>query len=189
MKYFYLVLLSIFSVVGISVVYADNIRTDLSENLLRLHIIANSDSEFDQSVKLSVRDAILESAKDNPERKHIETIVANTLTELNAGYGFNTEITQTFVPEKTYKNIRLPEGTYNCINITLGNGNGKNWWCVAYPPLCFTEEVFGELSQNGEMLLEGRLDRESFKTIIYNDDVNVRFWIVDEFIKLKNRLW
>lgn len=189
MKCFCLLLITIFSLFGISGVYADNIRTDLSENLLRLHVIANSNSEVDQDIKLAVRDEILKVATSVPDKTQIDTVVNKTLEELGADYTGKTSVVRTFVPEKEYKNIRLPEGVYNCINVTLGDGKGENWWCVAYPPLCFTEEVFGELSEDGKLLLENKLSKESFRAIIYDGKVNIRFKLVDEFLKLKKRLW
>ncbi len=189
MKYFCLLLISIFSLFGISGVYADNIQTDLSENLLRLHVIANSNSKEDQDIKLKVRDEILKVTSEIPDKTKIDTIVNQTLASLGAEYKGKTSVIRRHVPEKEYKSIRLPEGVYNCINVVLGDGKGENWWCVAYPPLCFTEEVFGELSEDGKLLLENKLSKESFRAIIYNGDVNIRFKLVDEFIKLKNRLW
>lgn len=189
MKYFCLVLITVFSLFGISGVYADNIRTDLTENLLRLHVIANSDSKEDQDIKLKVRDEILKVTSDLPDKTKIDAVVNETLESLGADYRGETSVVRRFVPEKEYKSIRLPEGVYNCINVVLGEGKGENWWCVAYPPLCFTEEVFGELSEDGRLLLENKLSKESFRAIIYDGNVNIRFKIVDEFLKLKNRLW
>ena len=189
MKYFCLVLITVFSLFGISGVYADNIRTDLSENLLRLHVIANSDSKEDQEIKLKVRDEILKVTSDVPNKDLLDTVVNETLLNLGASYTGKTSVVRRYVPEKEYKSIRLPEGVYNCINAVLGNGKGENWWCVAYPPLCFTEEVFGELSEDGKLLLENKLSKESFRAILYDGNVNIRFKIVDEFLKLKNRLW
>lgn len=188
MKYFCLVLITVFSLLGISGVYADNIRTDLSENLLRLHVIANSNSQKDQEIKLLVRDEILKATSQVPDKSKIDRVVSETLTKLGASYTGKTTIVRRYVPEKEYKSIRLPEGIYNCINVVLGDGKGENWWCVAYPPLCFTEEVFGELSEDGKLLLENNLSKESFRAIVYDGKVNIRFKIVDEFLKLTNRL-
>lgn len=189
MKYFCLFLLITFSVFAISGVYAESVHTDLSDNLLRLHIIANSNSRHDQDIKLAVRDAILKNTKENSDLNNLDNIVSSTLRNMGVDYSFKVRISKTHVPEKQYKNIRLPEGTYSCINIVLGNGNGENWWCVAYPPLCFTESVFGELSESGKLLLENKLSKESFRAIIYDGKVNIRFKLIDEFIKLKKRLW
>ena len=189
MKYFCLVLITLFSLFGISGVYADNIRTDLSDNLLRLHIIANSDSAEDQDIKLAVRDEILKVTSNIPDNSKIENVVNKTLLDLGTAYSGKVSLIRRYVPEKEYKSIRLPEGIYNCINVVLGDGKGENWWCIAYPPLCFTEEVFGELSEEGRLLLENRLSEESFRAIIYDGKVNIRLKIVDEILRLRNRLW
>lgn len=189
MKHLCLFLLLIVSLAGISGVYAENIATDLSDNLLRLHVIANSDSKKDQEIKLKVRDEILKVASDNPKKESLTETVNNALAELGADYGGEVDITHRHVPEKTYKNIHLPQGLYNCINVTLGDGKGENWWCIAYPPLCFTEDVFGDLSEEGRLILENKLSEESFRAIVYDGKVNMRFRLVDEFIKLKNKLW
>lgn len=188
MKRFFLLPLIIFSVFGICGVYAQNVCRDLSDNLVRLHIVANSNSSADQEIKLKVRDEILKSSSFPPDTEKINKIACDTALSLGAGYDAKTCISRRYVPEKTYKNIRLPEGIYNCINVVLGEGEGENWWCVAYPPLCFTEAVVGELSDGGRFLLENKLDAESFRTVLYNGDVNIRFKIVDDFLKLKNAL-
>lgn len=189
MKYLCIFLLSILSVFAISGVYAENIQSDLSENLLRLHVVANSNSREDQNIKLKVRDEILKKAGASPNKRELDNIANQILSELGAEYIAKTRIEHTFVPEKEYNGIRLPEGIYNCINVVLGEGKGENWWCIAYPPLCFTEEVFGELSEEGRLLLENRLSEESFRAIVYDKNVNIRFKIVDEFMRLKNKLW
>lgn len=189
MKYLCLLLLTVLSLLGFSGVYAENITTDLSDNLLRLHVIANSNSPKDQEIKLAVRDEILKVTKATQDKKVLTKTVNNTLSNLGAEYNGEVQLVRRYVPEKSYKNIRLPEGTYNCINVVLGNGSGENWWCVAYPPLCFTEEVFGELSEDGRLILENELSRESFRAIVYDGDVNLRFKIVDEIIKFKKKWW
>ena len=89
------------------------------------------------------------------------------------------------MPEKEYKNIRLPEGKYTCLKVVLGEGMGENWWCIAYPPLCFCEEVFGEMTESSMELLENRLSPESFRAIVKDGNINFRFRIVEEFQKFK----
>ncbi len=125
----------------------DEIRSDV----LRLHIIANSDSEEDQILKLKVRDAILEAGKnifdgsvtkENAEEK-IEkekeklTAVAKKVVEEN-GFDYDVEITVTeeFFTTRTYENTTLPAGQYMAVRVLIGDSIGKNWWCVMFPPLC-----------------------------------------------------
>lgn len=189
MKHIFLISLLLLSLVGLSCVYADSICSDLSDNLIRLHVVANSNSEFDQKVKIAVRDELLKVSGSNPQLHTLEKTAQKVLDDMNAGYGSTVSFLQRHVPKKQYKSIQLPEGEYSCINVVLGNGSGENWWCIAYPPLCFTEEVFGDLSKEGRLLLQNNLDSESFRTILYNGDINIRFRLVEEIQKLKNRLF
>lgn len=126
---------------------ANSIRNDV----LRLHILANSDSETDQSIKLSVRDAILESsgdlfdsskelsdaiksAENNLER--IEKIANKRLDELGTDYRAKAEVCNMYFETREYENFTLPAGYYNAVRITLGKAEGKNFWCVLFPSLC-----------------------------------------------------
>lgn len=121
---------------------------------LRLHIIANSNSECDQQIKLSVRDAVLEATKDgitkckNEEEakeyieKNLGIIIATaneTLAKDGAGYTADAELGKSHFPEKSYGGVAYPEGDYEALKIRLGSGEGDNWWCVMFPPLCISE--------------------------------------------------
>ena len=124
---------------------------DLRSNVLRLHIIANSNSAEDQAVKLKVRDSILAqtadifdgkaslkeaeaSAAKNIERLN-ETAV-KTLRENGFNYGAAAEIGNSYFETREYEDFTLPAGNYRSLIIRLGNGEGKNWWCVVFPAVC-----------------------------------------------------
>ncbi len=168
-----------------SMVYALGVQADLEDNLLRMHIVANSNSPVDQNIKLAVRDEILKNMDAKSTTGDIENTANSALTALGVPYTATAQTEKCYVPEKEYKSIRLPEGIYNCIKVVLGDGDGENWWCVAYPPLCFTEEVFGELTPEGKALLDEKLTRESLDAIVMSNNVNFRFKIVEEFQKLR----
>ncbi|MBO5059351.1 MAG: stage II sporulation protein R [Clostridia bacterium] len=188
MKKLCLFLLLLLCCGAISGVYAVEIQQDLSDNLVRMHIVANSDSENDQKIKLAVRDDILKSITEKTSVQDITDAANQSLKRLGTDYIAAAKPERCFVPEKEYKNLRLPEGMYNCVKVVLGEGAGENWWCVAYPPLCFTEDVFGDLSADGEELLKNQLSEEALKTIIKNGDINFRFKIVEDIQKLRCRL-
>lgn len=120
----------------------------------RLHVIANSDSEADQQVKLQVRDAVLDATKDailqctnaQEAREYIEEdleIIEKTANETLAENGFDysaaAQVGTFHFPEKTYQDVTYPEGDYQALEVTLGDGDGHNWWCVMFPPLCLME--------------------------------------------------
>lgn len=128
-------------------------------SLIRFHVIANSDSVCDQAVKLDVRDAVLDQvnaalseATSKEEAAAIlsakSDAIIDTANTVLAAEGFSYTATAklgtSVFPTKTYGSITLPAGKYNAYRIILGEGKGKNWWCVLYPPLCFvdiTDEV------------------------------------------------
>ena len=120
---------------------------------LRIHIRANSNSEFDQSVKYRVKGAIVEyltpyiaecTTKEqaiamlNIERENLEEIANATLVENGFNYTSKVAVRKENFPTRVYGDFTLEEGVYDAIIVELGEGKGDNWWCVVYPPLCFT---------------------------------------------------
>lgn len=135
----------------------------------RLHIIANSDSNRDQNIKLAVRDAILDYERTlfetlpNPPETAEETrkllmengsevlgVVKSTLKKYGADYSATLHVGEYAFPDRTYGDILYPAGDYQAFRIVLGNGGGKNWWCVMFPPLCILEGVSGQSDSNAE---------------------------------------
>lgn len=122
------------------------------DNLIRLHVVANSDSELDQRIKYEVRDAILASTtsmfKDLTSVSEAKAIAETSLQDMEAiaqsvvasygkDYSVNAELGIFTFPTKVYGSVILPEGDYEALKIVLGAGQGQNWWCVLFPPLCF----------------------------------------------------
>lgn len=146
MKKGFLVLV-LFTVLSLFIcAYQYSVVEDLKNNVIRLHILAASDSDYDQSVKLAVRDAVL-SATRSCNISDTDVFLANAkaaaneyLAENNIPYSADAEFGEFKFPKKTYDNITLPEGTYRGVRILLGNAEGRNWWCVMYPPLCVAEK-------------------------------------------------
>lgn len=119
--------------------------------VLRLHVIANSDSERDQAVKLLVRDEVLRVGADifdgsvtadeaqtriSPRMGELENAAEKILRENGFDYGVRAETVNEYFDTRAYGDITLPAGKYEAVRIVLGNGEGKNWWCVMFPPLC-----------------------------------------------------
>lgn len=145
---------------------------DIRENTLRLHILANSDSEFDQQVKLSVRDDILNSTAGlfehtatraqleqevEQELPRIEAEAKSTLSRLGVEAPVRAELTTMFFDTRRYGDVVMPAGRYRAVRVTIGEGKGKNWWCVLFPPLCLPaaqpEDLSEEASQADQKLL------------------------------------
>lgn len=147
-------------------------QQDLSCEVLRLHIIANSDSEADQALKLKVRDALLEQSacwagdgsREQMEAQmcanlsEIETLCETVLRENGCVYAVRAAVEDREFPTKTYGDVSLPAGTYRALDITIGSGEGHNWWCVLYPPLCLSveeEKDLSDLSAPSAALVQG----------------------------------
>ena len=154
LKIWEVVLLVVVIGVLITSVAAQNTQAALSEKVVRLHVLANSDTEEDQNLKLMVRDAILEHTeqllKSTESRKEAEALLRGQLLELEqvaseticiAGFEYpvSVELTETAFPTKEYDGFSLPAGEYLSLRVLIGNALGQNWWCVLFPPLCFTD--------------------------------------------------
>ena len=135
----------------------DYINTDAmyGGEIVRLHVIANSDRKTDQELKLKVRDAVLAVSdavlKTEDSRSAAEVILDNiqqmkTQAEKvvsENGFDYEIEVVPGVFdfPAKSYQNITLPKGKYRAVRVVIGDGKGQNWWCVMFPPLCFTDKT------------------------------------------------
>lgn len=126
-------------------------REALADSVIRLHVIANSDSDADQALKLAVRDRVLEQAEslyprgaDLEEARralegHLNALAAAgqaVVEEWRYDYPVSAELTRCWFPTKEYDDFALPAGDYEALRVVIGEGEGRNWWCVAFPPLC-----------------------------------------------------
>lgn len=143
-------------------------RAEAGENILRLHVIANSDSDEDQRVKLRVRDALLtclppgESAEESREYllangKELLAAAENALARSGAAYGAQLMLGKYPFPERTYGEKTYPAGEYEALRVILGGGNGQNWWCVLFPPLCIVTDGSEPLPQPEEIRFESSI--------------------------------
>ncbi len=175
--------------------YTNAVSSNLSDNFFRLHILANSDSEKDQELKLKVRDNIIKymNNQDFKNKQEALNYVQNNLSEFykiaeqtiyNNGYDYsvNIQIGNFYFPTKYYGNISLPAGFYDGIKIEIGEAKGQNWWCSLFPPLCFVDISSGIVDKENIEALEAELDSEEFNLITSSsDDIKFKFKIV-EFI-------
>lgn len=168
--------------------YIEAIKTDISNNLLRLHIVGADDSEYAQNLKLCVRDKIIyefsdifsecSSAKDSAAKAkkyqaQIKKAAEEELKAHNCEKSVSVEIKKCRFPTKKYGEITLPGGIYTALNILIGGAEGKNWWCVMYPPLCINEGnvIASEASKNK---LKSLLSADEYKLITDSDESNIK---------------
>lgn len=143
------------------------------EEVLRLHILANSDSEEDQQLKLLVRDHILQEVSEwflsETDRNTVERIIQQRLAEITVlaqervkeeGYDYpvSVQLCHSDFPTREYDGFTLPAGDYDALRILIGEGKGQNWWCIMFPPLCVPTALSGEsaawFEEHGLELLE-----------------------------------
>lgn len=166
----------------------------ISDELLRIHILANSNSEQDQKLKLKVRDRLLkesdlifENAKNKTEAKQFASKKIELITKIaedeiqKNGYDYNVkaEIVNMYFDTRYYENLTTPAGFYDALRITIGSGSGKNWWCVMFPPVCIASaeeqvELKDVLSDDQQDILENSQKYEyKFKIVeIYESVAN-----------------
>lgn len=192
MKKTLLILLMIFLALWDAYSYACAIQSEISQNVIRLHVIANSDEETDQELKLKVRDAILAYMKeknfDNYQvayesllnaKEEIRQIAKNVLETNQCADEVQVLLGNFDFPCKTYGNLSFPAGNYTAIRIIIGNGQGHNWWCVMYPTLCFTKDTCK--LNDAEVKLQNTLSKDAFSAISNNH--TFQFKIVEFFQK------
>lgn len=177
--------------------YATNVSAHLADSVFRLHVIANSDADFDQDLKYKVRDKIIEYMEticlDNSSKEdyiniaknnidNIKAIAKETILENGFNYDVNVSIGNFEFPTKTYGDVSFPAGFYDALRIEIGNASGQNWWCVMFPPLCFVDVTSGIVPDDSKETLKTEISNEEFDLITSaNSQVKFKFKIVEMF--------
>ena len=162
----------------------------LTKNLVRLHVVANSDSEFDQNVKLEVKDKIASYLSENMEEiqtvedakayileslQNLEHLAKETLKQ----HGLTQAVEVTFEEEcfdkRVYDTFSLPSGVYQSLRISLGQGEGKNWWCVVFPSLCLPATT----AEFQDAAVSSGFHEDLTATLMEEDGYEIRFFFLD----------
>ncbi|EDS78267.1 stage II sporulation protein R [Clostridium massiliodielmoense] len=174
------------SVLVVSYIKADASQKSIANKLIRFHVIANSDSTEDQALKLKVRDNVLKYISPKLKKSKsidqsreiikennavINKIAKQTVEENGYTYTVKSKLSHENFPVKTYGNITLPQGNYEAYRIIIGNGQGHNWWCVMFPPLCFTDITKGDVEvKKTDDMMKKTLSKEEYELV--NDDMD-----------------
>lgn len=171
-------------------------RQTLRRELVRLHVVAASDSADDQAVKLHLKDVVVRSLKDNLEKLHsaeeayaylqenlpkIEALANRVLQEAGCTDTARVSLGTAAFPTRYYDTFALPAGLYQTLRITIGPGEGQNWWCVAFPGLCLPATAAGfEDAASCAGLSDGLT-----ATLEEKDGYEIRFWLLDAIGQLE----
>lgn len=170
------------------------------ESVVRLHVLANSDSEDDQALKLKVRDAILSYVSprviDSASREEAIEILNGELEEIkkaatkvvaDEGYDYSVEVTLTLedYPTRNYESMSFPSGEYVSLRVMIGEAEGQNWWCVLFPPLCLS--AASERAENEEAFIAVGLNSDQYKIITETDEAKyyLRFKLLEVIENMK----
>lgn len=170
--------------------YAQNISTNIANNVFRLHVLANSDSKEDQNLKYKVRDNLLTymneicvNCKTKQEAIYQVEENKNTFKQIaldtikNEGYSYDVTINigNFEFPTKEYGDISLPAGFYDALRVEIGEAKGRNWWCVMFPPLCFVDITSGVVPEESKELLEENMSEEEFALVSSDSTSEIKF--------------
>ncbi len=187
------VLFGLISAMLLSVANFNVLCDDLRENILRLHIIANSDSQVDQALKLEIRDAVLEETGDlflnvcdlEDAKKQVgenlekfEEIANDVIARKGFDYKAKAYLKTSYFDTRVYDDFTLPAGNYPSLIIELGEAKGKNWWCVVFPSVCIPAASSGDLSDS--------VSNESADMAKHSEGYVMRFKTVEIYEKIKN---
>ena len=179
--------------------YSDRTVEAISSQVVRFHVLPNSNSDADQALKMTVKEEVLQRYRDtlsestsvNEAREflssnlsEIEAFAQNIVHMQGFDHAVSVSLAQSSFPTKKYGNIALPSGRYEALRIDIGESNGANWWCVMFPPLCFVDVTRGEIQDYDKEMLKEVLSESEFalldnETRESNPQVMVRFRIVE----------
>lgn len=170
----------------------------IAEQIIRLHVIANSDTEEDQELKMKVKETIvtylrgeMQDASSVDEARqaiveHLPEIEEIATEKMRAeGYDYSAEATlgESYFPVKEYGDLTFPAGDYEALRVRLGSSEGRNWWCVMYPSLCFVDSTYQVVPDTSKEQLKQSLTEEEYNSLLEGGDDVSYSWKLVEWIQ------
>lgn len=174
------------------------VQQELAKEVFRFHVLADSDSDEAQRVKLKVRDRVLEYMKQTmpgnedvvsasqtkkwaqEHLRDIEAAAEDVIREEGYSYGAKAEVDVCYFPDKRYGDVTFPRGYYDALRIKLGEAKGHNWWCVLYPNLCFNSATCAVVSEEGKEELKEVLTDEEYEMVTATSDFKIKSFFFGE---------
>ena len=171
---------------------------NIVNKIIRFHVIANSNSEEDQNLKLKVRDRVIEFVSSSlsesksldesrrfiiDNKNNIEAIAESVIKENGYNYSIDSSLSKENFPDKVYGDVIFPQGEYEAYRILIGEAKGENWWCVMFPPLCFVDGT-KEVADSTKIV--SSLEKDSEKDNSKNNKIKFRFKLFEILFKNKS---
>lgn len=173
------------------------LQREIAKEVIRLHVVANSDSAEDQALKLEVKEEILSLLRERltadqtvgmaqktlrDSLSEVESTASRYIRDRGYNYDVNAELGTCYFPIKEYGDLTFPAGEYKALKVNIGRSEGKNWWCVMYPTLCFVDSTYEVVPGESKEKLKESLTEEEYNSLLTGgDDVEYGFWFLDLF--------
>lgn len=167
------------------------VQEKMAKEVFRFHVLANSDSERDQTLKMKVKEKVIAYMKEQlPESEsvemtkawaashlsEIEKVATETLQKEGCSDSVTAEVTNCYFPDKTYGDLTFPKGDYDALRIEIGEGKGQNWWCVLYPNLCFVDTIHAVVPDEGKEELKKVLEEEEYEMVTVMSKFKIKWF-------------
>lgn len=167
------------------------VQQKLAGEVLRFHVLANSDSEEDQLLKMQVKEEVLRYMKQElpqsenagqtkqwvkSHQKELEETARNTIRQHGYDYTVKAELATDMFPEKKYGDVTFPAGRYEALRIEIGDAEGQNWWCVLYPNLCFIDAVRAVVPEEGKQELKSVLADDEYEMVTATSKFRIKWF-------------
>ncbi|MEG0109096.1 MAG: stage II sporulation protein R [Lachnospiraceae bacterium] len=167
----------------------------MAKEVLRFHVLANSDSKKDQALKMKVKEAVLnfmssqlpteaslEETKKwvHQNQNEIKKIGRDIIKKEGYQYSIHSEVSTCYFPDKTYGDVTFPAGKYQALRIEIGDAKGKNWWCVLYPNLCFIDATNAVVPEAGKAELKAVLNSEEYDMVTATSNFKIKWFFLGE---------
>ena len=167
--------------------YSYNLQKGIADEVIRLHVLANSDEDYDQALKIKVKNGIIKmlesELKGSLSKDETRIVLLKNLDKIEEeatkiirenGYNYSVKAKISFddFPTKQYGDIILPAGEYEALKVEIGEAKGKNWWCVMFPPLCFVDATMKEVPKEDKNLLKSVLTDEEYEIVSEDEHKN-----------------
>ena len=173
---------------------AEQLQQEIAGEIIRFHVRANSDSPEDQQLKMQVKQELVEyigellnGVGDKEEARkiltdnieNIENAAKGVINEQKKEYNVKAYFENSYFPVKVYADMTFPQGIYEAFRVDIGAAEGKNWWCVLYPSLCFVDAGYGVMSSDAKGELEAVLDEDELELLDENKDGSRREYVCE----------